>query len=117
MRHQLPAELTLDGVAVQTGVVIVVSLYEALDRRTAAGTPLTEEALFEATVAGAVQRLRPKLMTVVANVAGPLPILWSTGVGSGARDCLGVVSQRPACTRLMFSVRHGACRSQRSHEL
>ena len=74
--------ITLYGVAVQTGVIMVVYLHEALDRRIAAGTPLTEEALFEATVAGAVQRLRPKLMTVIATVAGLLPILWSTGVGS-----------------------------------
>ncbi len=74
--------ITLYGVAVQTGVIMVVYLHEALDRRIAAGTPLTEEALFEATVAGAVLRLRPKLMTVVATVAGLLPILWSTGVGS-----------------------------------
>jgi Cu(I)/Ag(I) efflux system membrane protein CusA/SilA len=74
--------ITLYGVAVQTGVIMVVYLHEALDRRIAAGTPLTEDALFEATVAGAVQRLRPKLMTVIATIAGLLPILWSTGVGS-----------------------------------
>jgi len=74
--------ITLYGVAVQTGVIMVVYLHEALDRRLSAGTPLSEGDLFEATVAGAVLRLRPKLMTVAVTIGGLLPILWSTGVGS-----------------------------------
>jgi len=74
--------IALFGVAVQTGVVMVVYLNEALERRLRAGQPLTESDLFEAVVAGAVLRLRPKLMTVTATLAGLLPILWSTGVGA-----------------------------------
>jgi Cu(I)/Ag(I) efflux system membrane protein CusA/SilA len=74
--------ITLYGVAVQTGVIMVVYLHEALDRRLSVGASVTEHDLLEATIAGAVLRLRPKLMTVAVAVAGLLPILWSTGVGS-----------------------------------
>jgi Cu(I)/Ag(I) efflux system membrane protein CusA/SilA len=74
--------IALFGVAVQTGVVMVVYLHEALDRRVQTGAGLTEGDIYEATVAGAVLRLRPKLMTVATTLLGLLPILWSSGVGS-----------------------------------
>ncbi len=74
--------IALYGVAVQTGVIMVVYLHEALDRRLQTGEPLTEADLCEATVSGAVLRLRPKLMTVAATILGLLPILWSSGIGS-----------------------------------
>jgi Cu(I)/Ag(I) efflux system membrane protein CusA/SilA len=74
--------IALFGVAVQTGVIMVIYLHEALDHRRRNGEPLTDEDVFEATVAGAVLRLRPKLMTVTATIAGLLPILWSSGIGS-----------------------------------
>jgi Cu(I)/Ag(I) efflux system membrane protein CusA/SilA len=74
--------IALYGVAVQTGVIMVIYLREALDRRLSTGAPLTEHDVIEATVAGAVLRLRPKLMTVLATISGLLPILWSTGAGS-----------------------------------
>jgi Cu(I)/Ag(I) efflux system membrane protein CusA/SilA len=74
--------IALYGVAVQTGVVMVVYLHEALDRRLREGGDLTVEDIRRATIAGSVLRLRPKLMTVTVVMAGLLPILWSTGVGS-----------------------------------
>jgi Cu(I)/Ag(I) efflux system membrane protein CusA/SilA len=74
--------IALYGVAVQTGVVMVVYLHEALDRRLRRGDSLTEADILEATIAGSVLRLRPKLMTVTVVLAGLLPIMWSTGVGS-----------------------------------
>ena len=74
--------IALFGVAVQTGVVMVVYLHEALQQRQQSGHALTETELFDAVVAGAVLRLRPKLMTVAATLGGLLPILWSTGIGS-----------------------------------
>ncbi len=74
--------IALFGIAVETGVVMVVYLHEALDRRLVAGTPLTHADIEAATIEGAVLRLRPKLMTVFAVLAGLLPILWGTGVGS-----------------------------------
>ena len=73
--------ISLYGIAVETGVVMVIYLHEALARRMKAG-PLSKESLLEATVEGAVLRLRPKLMTVATNLAGLLPIMWSSGTGS-----------------------------------
>jgi Cu(I)/Ag(I) efflux system membrane protein CusA/SilA len=74
--------IALYGVAVQTGVIMIVYLREALERRRRTSEPLNEVDVYEATVEGSVLRLRPKLMTVTATVAGLLPILWSTGVGA-----------------------------------
>ena len=74
--------IALYGVAVQTGVVMVVYLHEALDRRLRQGGEITADDIRQATIAGSVLRLRPKLMTVSVVMAGLLPILWSTGVGS-----------------------------------
>src|SRR5712664_2313721 len=70
------------GIAVETGVVIVVYLHEALDRRLATGAPLRHEDIEAAVIEGAVQRLRPKLMTVCVVLASLIPILWESGVES-----------------------------------
>jgi copper/silver efflux system protein len=74
--------IALYGVAVQTGVVMVVYLHEALDRRLAAGDAVTAADVLQATIDGSVLRLRPKLMTVSVVMASLIPILWSTGVGA-----------------------------------
>jgi Cu(I)/Ag(I) efflux system membrane protein CusA/SilA len=74
--------IALYGVAVQTGVVMVVYLHEALDRRLREGGDITPEDIRQATIAGSVLRLRPKLMTVSVVMAALVPIMWSTGVGS-----------------------------------
>lgn len=74
--------IALFGIAVETGVVMVVYLHEALDKRLQAGTALTKADIEEAAIDGAVRRLRPKLMTVVAVLASLAPILWETGIGS-----------------------------------
>ncbi|OFV89684.1 MAG: cation transporter [Acidobacteria bacterium RIFCSPLOWO2_02_FULL_64_15] len=74
--------IALYGVAVQTGVVMVVYLHEALDRRLRRGGDITADDIREATIAGSVLRLRPKLMTVSVVMAGLIPIIWSTGVGA-----------------------------------
>ncbi|HEY7216393.1 MAG TPA: CusA/CzcA family heavy metal efflux RND transporter [Thermoanaerobaculia bacterium] len=73
--------IALFGTAVQTAVVMVVYLEEALQRKAAAGE-LTREGIREAAMEGAVLRLRPKLMTVSTVIAGLLPIMWSTATGS-----------------------------------
>lgn len=74
--------IALFGIAVETGVVMVIYLHEALQRRAAAGTLLTEADVEAATIEGAVQRLRPKLMTVTAVILSLAPILWESGIGS-----------------------------------
>ncbi len=74
--------IALFGIAVETGVVMVIYLHEALDQRLASGIPLTKEDIQAAAIEGAVQRLRPKLMTVFAVLASLIPILWETGIGA-----------------------------------
>ncbi len=74
--------IALFGIAVETGVVMVVYLHEALDRRILSGAPLAHEEIEAAAIEGAVQRVRPKLMTVSAVLASLVPILWESGIGS-----------------------------------
>ncbi len=73
--------IALYGVAVETGVVMVVYLHEALDKRLLRG-PITEQDIYDATFEGAVLRLRPKLMTVAVALLGLVPIMWSSGAGA-----------------------------------
>ena len=75
--------IALFGTAVQTGVVMVLYLEEAVERRQRAlGGQLTRPALRDAVIEGALLRLRPKVMTVSTVVAGLLPLMWSTRVGA-----------------------------------
>ncbi len=74
--------IALFGIAVETGVVMVVYLHEAFQHRLAQDAPMTEASLEQAVIEGAVQRLRPKLMTVTAVILSLAPILWETGIGS-----------------------------------
>ncbi|MEI9986970.1 MAG: efflux RND transporter permease subunit [Aliidongia sp.] len=78
--------IALAGVAAETGVVMLIYLDHALSeirqQRLLEGAPLTRADLQRAIMTGAVERVRPKMMTVVAIMAGLLPILWSTGTGS-----------------------------------
>lgn len=79
--------IALYGLAVETGVVMVVYLHEALDKRLHAHEqgkrgPITLADIYEATIEGAVMRLRPKIMTVGTSLIGLIPIMWSTGVGA-----------------------------------
>jgi Cu(I)/Ag(I) efflux system membrane protein CusA/SilA len=75
--------IALFGTAVQTGVVMVIYLEEAVARkRDALGGVLTRAALRDAVREGALLRLRPKVMTVSTVVAGLLPIMWSTRPGA-----------------------------------
>ncbi len=74
--------IALFGIAVETGVVMVVYLHEALERRIHAVPQLTKADVEAAAIEGAVQRLRPKLMTVTAVLASLVPILWESGIGS-----------------------------------
>ncbi len=74
--------IALFGIAVETGVVMVVYLHEALEHKLQSGKTLTNADVEDAVVEGAVQRLRPKLMTVCAVLASLIPILWEFGIGS-----------------------------------
>lgn len=78
--------IALAGVAAETGVVMLIYLDHALAaakaKCAAEGRSLTQHDLQGAIMEGAVERVRPKMMTVVAIMAGLLPILWSSGTGS-----------------------------------
>ena len=75
--------IALFGTAVQTAVVMVIYLEEAVaSKREALGGELTRPALLEAVTEGALLRLRPKVMTVSTVVASLLPIMWSTSTGA-----------------------------------
>jgi Cu(I)/Ag(I) efflux system membrane protein CusA/SilA len=78
--------IALAGVAAETGVVMLIYLNQALAevsaRCEAENRPLTRRDHYDAIMEGAVERVRPKMMTVVAIMAGLLPIMWSTGTGS-----------------------------------
>ncbi len=78
--------IALAGVAAETGVVMLMYLNQALAhieaRRVAESRVVTRGDLYDAIMEGAVERVRPKMMTVVAIMAGLLPIMWSSGAGS-----------------------------------
>jgi Cu(I)/Ag(I) efflux system membrane protein CusA/SilA len=78
--------IALAGVAAETGVVMLIYLDHAWEdvkeKRRASGNAPNAADLYEAVMEGAVERVRPKMMTVVAIMAGLLPILWGTGTGS-----------------------------------
>ncbi len=73
--------IDLFGIAVETGVVMVIYLDEALDARLANG-PVDNAAIEAAAIDGAVHRLRPKLMTVAVVMMSLAPILWERGIGA-----------------------------------
>jgi Cu(I)/Ag(I) efflux system membrane protein CusA/SilA len=86
--------IALAGVAAETGVVMLIYLEQAMAElraeREAEGRPFTRADLYEAIMRGAVERVRPKMMTVIAIMAGLVPILWSTGTGSEVMQRIAV---------------------------
>jgi Cu(I)/Ag(I) efflux system membrane protein CusA/SilA len=86
--------IALAGVAAETGVIMLIYLDQAMQelhtKRRAEGAPFTAADLHEAIMLGAVERVRPKMMTVVAIMAGLLPIMWSSGTGSEVMQRIAV---------------------------
>ena len=74
--------IALAGVAAETGVVMLLYLDHAFEERVAGSAMRSRADLDAAVEAGAVERLRPKMMTVTAIMAGLIPILWSDGAGA-----------------------------------
>ncbi|MBC7745976.1 MAG: efflux RND transporter permease subunit [Flavobacterium sp.] len=78
--------IALFGIAVETGVVMVIYLNDAMKQlvllKGNSSETISKEELREYVIAGAAKRLRPKLMTVCVSLFGLIPVLWSTGVGS-----------------------------------
>ena len=86
--------IALAGVAAETGVVMLIYLDHALKelqaQRAAEGAPFTRDDLYAAIMTGAVERVRPKMMTVAAIMAGLLPIMWSHGTGAEVMQRIAV---------------------------
>src|SRR5581483_5553631 len=86
--------IALAGVAAETGVVMLIYLDNALTElqtsRRAENHPFTRDDLYAAIMSGAVDRVRPKMMTVVAIMAGLLPIMWSHGTGAEVMQRIAV---------------------------
>jgi hypothetical protein len=86
--------IALAGVAAETGVVMLIYLDHAftgtIQERKEQARPITASDLHDAIIEGAVERVRPKMMTVSAIMAGLLPILWSTGTGSEVMQRIAV---------------------------
>ena len=86
--------IALAGVAAETGVVMLIYLDHAVEEVKAQceveRRPFTQADLYKAIMIGAVERVRPKMMTVVAIMAGLLPIMWSTGTGSEVMQRIAV---------------------------
>jgi Cu(I)/Ag(I) efflux system membrane protein CusA/SilA len=86
--------IALAGVAAETGVVMLIYLDHALTelkaRRAAEGRAFTQDDLYAAIMEGAVERVRPKMMTVAAIMAGLLPIMWSHGTGAEVMQRIAV---------------------------
>ncbi len=78
--------IALFGLAVETGIVMVIYLNDAMhqlvEKKKASGEAITKDDLREYVIMGAAKRLRPKIMTVTVSLFALIPILWSTGVGS-----------------------------------
>ena len=83
--------IALYGVAVETGVIMVIYLHEALDKKLIEKNGiLSQQDLIDATEEGAILRLRPKLMTVAVAMLGLIPVMWATGTGSDLAKPLAV---------------------------
>jgi copper/silver efflux system protein len=86
--------IALAGVAAETGVIMLIYLDQAKKQTQSELSRLnhqfTKAHLCQAIMIGAVERVRPKMMTVVAIMAGLVPILWSTGAGSEVMQRIAV---------------------------
>ncbi len=117
--------IALAGVAAETGVVMLIYLNHALAqtkaRCEAEGRALSRADLYDAIMEGAVERVRPKMMTVVAIMAGLLPIMWSTGTGSEimqriAVPMIGGMISSTLLTLIVIPAIYGLVRGFRSPE-
>ncbi|MCC7254507.1 MAG: efflux RND transporter permease subunit, partial [Dokdonella sp.] len=101
--------IALAGVAAEFGVIMLLYLRHAWERRLAAGEPENDETLLAAIREGAVQRVRPKAMTVAVILAGLVPILIGHGTGSEvmqriAAPMLGGMLSAPLLSMLVIPV-------------
>jgi Cu(I)/Ag(I) efflux system membrane protein CusA/SilA len=109
--------IALAGVAVEIGVVMLVYLKEAINRR----KPATDEELIDAVIDGAVLRVRPKAMTAAVIIAGLLPIMIGTGAGSDvmqriAAPMIGGMITAPLVSMVLIPVIYYLWQKRRLHK-
>jgi len=109
--------IALSGVAAETGVVMLVYLDEAYERRLREGRMVTAQDLRDAVIEGAAQRVRPVMMTVAAIIGGLLPIMWSSGTGADvmkriAAPMIGGMVSSTVLTLLVIPVLYALWRSR-----
>jgi Cu(I)/Ag(I) efflux system membrane protein CusA/SilA len=113
--------IALAGVAAETGVIMLLYLEQAWQRRQAAclaeGRRPSRTDLRQAVMQGAVDRVRPKAMTVIAIVAGLLPILWNDGAGSEvmqriAVPMIGGMATSAVLTLLVIPALYALCKGR-----
>ncbi|TSA02428.1 MAG: efflux RND transporter permease subunit [Nitrospiraceae bacterium] len=112
--------IALAGVAAETGVVMLVYLDEAYERHAREGRMNSVQDLREAIMDGAVQRVRPKMMTVAAIMGGLLPIMWTTGTGADvmkriAAPMIGGMVSSTILTLLVIPVIYALWRGRAMH--
>jgi len=117
--------IALAGVAAETGVVMLMYLDQAFNEKQQQCTDeqrdLTEADLYHALMDGAAERLRPKMMTVTAIMAGLLPILWSTGTGSEvmrriAAPMVGGMVSSTLLTLIVIPALYALCKQYAIHK-
>jgi Cu(I)/Ag(I) efflux system membrane protein CusA/SilA len=109
--------IALVGVSAEIGVVMLVYLDEAYERRVRAARMTTAHDLREAILEGAVQRVRPVMMTVAAIMGGLLPIMWTTGTGADvmkriAAPMIGGMVSSTVLTLLVIPILYALWRSR-----
>jgi Cu(I)/Ag(I) efflux system membrane protein CusA/SilA len=108
--------IALAGVAAETGVVMLIYLDHAWKARAKSGRPTVSD-LYDAIMEGAVERVRPKMMTVTAIMGGLLPILWGSGAGGTvmrriAAPMIGGMISSTALTLLVIPAIYGLWRER-----
>jgi Cu(I)/Ag(I) efflux system membrane protein CusA/SilA len=108
--------IALAGVAAETGVVMLVYLDEAYERSVREGRMATAKDLRDSILEGAVQRVRPKMMTVAAIMGSLLPIIWTMGTGADvmkriAAPMIGGMVSSTILTLLVIPVIYALCRA------
>jgi Cu(I)/Ag(I) efflux system membrane protein CusA/SilA len=110
--------IALAGVAAEFGVVMLFYLKHAWEERLASGQSPGSQLLADAIREGAIQRVRPKAMTVSVILAGLLPIMWSHGTGSEvmqriAAPMIGGMITAPILSMLLIPVAYRMLRARR----
>ena len=104
--------IALAGVSAETGVIMLLYIQHAVADAKASGEPMTRERVRAAVLYGAVERVRPKLMTVAAIVMGLIPIMWSSGAGASvmkriAAPMIGGMASATLLTLFVLPVAYG----------